>query len=218
MKSVRQTIFSFRNEYVSDGLNEEDISGDPFDQFEKWIEEAVRKKLNLPNAMHLSTVGRDGRPSGRIMLLRGFDKRGFIFFTNYDSRKGSELMVNNYASMTFFWNELFRQVRVEGQVFKLPPDESDNYFSSRPRESKISAIASEQSRILKSREILEAKVRELEKKLKKQPLERPGNWGGFHLSPLCIEFWQGRAHRLHDRIVYKRGNFNDKWKVVRLYP
>jgi len=151
MKPVRQTIDSIRSEYISDGLNEEDISADPMDQFEKWFEEAVKKDLNLPNAMHLATAGKDGRPSGRIILLKGYDKRGFIFYSNYDSRKGSELSVNDYASITFFWHELFRQVRIEGQVFKLPAEESDSYFLSRPLESRISALVSEQSRILKSR-------------------------------------------------------------------
>lgn len=218
MKSVRQTIAGSRNEYISDGLNEGSISANPVDQFEKWIEEAVRNKLNLPNAMHLATAGLNGRPSGRIMLLRGFDERGFTFYTNYESRKGSELRVNNYASMTFFWNDLFRQVRIEGKVFKLPPEESDSYFLNRPRESKISAIVSEQSRILKSREILEERFNELGNRLTGQFIERPVNWGGFYLSPLYIEFWQGRAHRLHDRIVYKRQDYKNTWKVERLYP
>jgi pyridoxamine 5'-phosphate oxidase len=154
MKSVRQLITVFRTEYISQGINIKDIADNPFDQFEKWIESAIRNKVNLPNAMHLATVGTDGRPSARIMLLRGFDERGFVFFTNHDSRKGNDLKSSNYASMTFFWSELFRQVRIEGDVHQVPDWESDKYFESRPRESQISALASEQSRVLESRESL----------------------------------------------------------------
>jgi pyridoxamine 5'-phosphate oxidase len=173
--------------------------------------------VNLPNAMHLATIGTDGRPSGRIMLLRGFDDRGFVFFTNHDSRKGNDLKNINYASMTFFWSELFRQVRIEGDVCQVPDWESNKYFQSRPRESQISALASEQSRILESRESLEKKVKELEHRFKDQSITRPANWGGFYLSPKFIEFWQGRAHRLHDRILYKLEK-NNSWNVQRLYP
>jgi len=172
----------------------------------------------MANAVHLATTGPDGRPSGRIVLLRGFDERGFVFYTSYDSRKGSDLKINHYASMTFFWNNLYRQVRIEGKVFKLPPGESDSYFSGRPRESNISALASRQSRPLKSRRILEERVRQLEIRLKDQPVERPGNWGGYYLSPFYIEFWQGRTHRLHDRIFYRREDIDMPWNMGRLYP
>jgi len=151
------------------------------------------------------------------MLLRGFDERGFVFFTNHDSRKGNDLKSSNYASMTFFWGELFRQVRIEGDVHRVPEWESDKYFQSRPRESQISALASEQSRVLESRGSLEKKVSELEQRFKGQPIPRPANWGGFYLSPKFIEFWQGRAHRLHDRILYKLEK-NNSWNVQRLYP
>ena len=217
MKSVRQLITVFRTEYISQGINIKDIADNPFDQFEKWIESAIKNKVNLPNAMHLATIGTDGRPSGRIMLLRGFDERGFVFFTNHDSRKGNDLKSSNYASMTFFWSELFRQVRIEGDVHQVPDWESDKYFESRPRESQISALASEQSRVLESRESLEKKVNELGHRFKDQPIPRPANWGGFFLSPIHIEFWQGRAHRLHDRFLYKLEK-NNSWKVQRLYP
>jgi len=217
MKSVRQLITVFRTEYISQGINVKDIANNPIDQFDKWIEDAIKSKVNLPNAMHLATIGTDGRPSGRIMLLRGFDDRGFVFFTNHDSRKGNDLKNINYASMTFFWSELFRQVRIEGDVYQVPDWESDKYFQSRPRESQISALASEQSRILESRESLEKKVKELEHRFKDQSITRPANWGGFYLSPTQIEFWQGRAHRLHDRILYKLEK-NNSWNVLRLYP
>jgi len=217
MKSIRQLITVSRNEYISQGINVKDIADNPIDQFEKWIEDAIKKKVNLPNAMHLSTVGTDGRPSGRIMLLRGFDERGFVFFTNHDSRKGNDLKRSNYASMTFFWSELFRQVRIEGDVHQVPQEESDKYFRSRPRESQISALASEQSKILDSRGSLEKKVSEIEQSFKGRPIPRPSNWGGFYLSPLSIEFWQGRPHRLHDRLVYNLDK-NNSWNIQRLYP
>ncbi|MCU0473546.1 MAG: pyridoxamine 5'-phosphate oxidase [Bacteroidales bacterium] len=217
MKSVRQLITVFRAEYISQGINVKDIADNPIDQFDKWIEDAIKNKVNLPNAMYLATIGTDGRPSGRIMLLRGFDERGFVFFTNHDSRKGNDLKNINYASMTFFWSELFRQVRIEGDVYQVPEWESDKYFQSRARESQVSAMASEQSKILDSRGSLEKKVSELEQRFKGQPIPRPANWGGFYLSPIHIEFWQGRAHRLHDRILYKLDK-NNSWNVQRLYP
>ena len=218
MKSGSKIISLLRSEYNSAGLGVVDISSDPFDQFEKWMSEAINSNLNMPDAMHLATVGSDCRPSGRIVLLRGFDGRGFTFFTNYESRKGNELDENNNAAVTFFWSELYRQVRIEGKVFKLPPKESDAYFSERPRESKISALASEQSRILNNRELLEEKVIQLDKKFQNKEIERPASWGGYYLSPAYFEFWQGRAHRLHDRIIYKREYKKKIWAVERLYP
>jgi len=217
MKSARQLITNFRTEYISRGINVKDIAGNPIDQFERWIADAIKYKVNLPHAMHLATTGTDGRPSGRIMLLRGFDERGFVFFTNHNSRKGNDLKSSNYASMTFFWSELFRQVRIEGDVHQVPDRESDKYFQSRPHESQISAVASDQSKILESRGSLEKKVSELDQRFKGQPIPRPDNWGGFYLSPVRIEFWQGRAHRLHDRIVYIL-NKNNTWDIQLLYP
>lgn len=217
MKSIRQLITVFRTEYISQGIDVKEVSENPIDQFEKWIKTAIKNKVCLPNAMHLATVGTDGRPSGRIVLLRGFDERGFVFFTNYDSRKGFELRNNNFASITFFWSELFRQVRIEGEVFRIPEEESDRYFQGRPRESQISAIASEQSKALESRVSLEKRVKELEQNFKGQSIPRPPNWGGFYLSPKCIEFWQGRANRLHDRIIYKLEK-NKSWNIQWLYP
>jgi len=217
MRTVRQLITIFRTEYISQGIKVKDIAENPIVQFEKWIEDAIKNKVNLPIAMHLATVGTDGRPSGRIMLLRGFDERGFVYFTNHDSRKGNDLKSRNYASMTFFWSELFRQVRIEGDVHQVHEWESDKYFQSRPRESQISALASEQSRVLESRESLEKKVNELEHRFKNQPIPRPANWGGFYLSPIHIEFWQGRTHRLHDRILYNLEKKNH-WNIQRLYP
>lgn len=218
MKPTHKSIVSSRTEYISDGLDEKIHPGNPLDLFEKWMAEAERKIAGTSNAVFLATAGPDARPSGRIVLLRGFDERGFEFFTNYESRKGIELRDNNYASMTFFWNELFRQIRVEGKIHKLPEEESDKYFSSRPRESQIAAIASDQSRLLKSRELLEERVRKTEKHFEGKTVVRPSHWGGYCLSPSSIEFWQGRPHRLHDRILYSRKDFSKDWIVERLYP
>ncbi|MDX9946304.1 MAG: pyridoxamine 5'-phosphate oxidase [Bacteroidales bacterium] len=218
MKPTQKIIVSSRTEYIADGLDEKNLSGNPLDLFEKWMAEAERKIAGTPNATFLATAGPDARPSGRIVLLRGFDERGFEFFTNYESRKGIELRDNNYASMTFFWNELFRQIRIEGEIHKLPEEVSDEYFSSRPRESQIAAIASDQSRLLPGRELLEERVRETEKLFEGKPVVRPPHWGGYCLSPSSIEFWQGRPHRLHDRILYSRKDLNEQWIVERLYP
>lgn len=218
MRSVRQTILSLREEHITDGLYEDAIPSDPLGLFESWLGEAVRKDLPSPNALHLATVGPDSRPSGRIVLLKGYDERGLVFFTNYESRKGTELKGNNNAAMTFFWDALFRQIRVEGKVYILPPAESDEYFSSRPRESRIAALASEQSRVLGERSILEERIRQLEGKYINDEPERPTFWGGYYLVPLYYEFWQGRDHRLHDRIVFRRNDAGANWETARLYP
>jgi pyridoxamine 5'-phosphate oxidase len=216
-KSVRQLVANFRNEYLSNGIDDKDLDSDPIVQFEKWFEEAVRNKVLEPNAMHLSTCTSDGKPSGRVMLLKGFDDSGFVFFTNYDSRKGNELKDNSYAAMTFIWLELYRQVRIEGQVSRISTEESDEYFHSRPRGSQISAVASAQSNILSDRKLLEKAVEDLEKKYKDATIPRPENWGGLRLKPESVEFWQGRVNRLHDRIHYSLDE-NRLWKKVRLYP
>lgn len=216
-KSIRQLVANFRNEYISNGINEKDMARNPIDQFEKWFVEAVKNKVSEPNAMHLSTATVDGKPSGRIMLLKGFDEKGFVFFTNYDSRKGNELKNNSFASLTFLWLELFQQVRIEGTVHPISVEESATYFNSRPRGSQISAWASSQSNIVSSRIDLEKKIREIEIRFKNKPIPRPANWGGFCLTPKSMEFWQGRANRLHDRIQYQLGQENI-WSIHRLFP
>jgi pyridoxamine 5'-phosphate oxidase len=217
MKSMNQLITDFRDEYMSPGIDEKDIKENPLQLFEKWMEEAIRSNLNLPNAMHLATADPDNRPSGRVLLLRDFDENGFVFYSNYDSRKGEELKKNNYASMTFFWDTLYRQVRIEGIVGKVTETESDAYFQSRPRESQISAVVSEQSRVLENRESLEMRFKEFEEKFLERAVPRPANWGGYRLFPSAFEFWQGREHRLHDRIQYKKEG-NNSWIIRRLFP
>lgn len=216
-KSIRQLVANFRNEYISHGINEKDIERNPIDQFEKWFVEAVKNKVNEPNAMHLSTVTENGKPSGRIVLLKGFDEKGFVFFTNYDSRKGKELKKNRFASLTFLWLELFQQIRIEGTVNRISAEESSKYFNSRPRGSQISAWASSQSNLVSDRIELEKKMREIEIRFKNKPIPRPENWGGYCLTPKSMEFWQGRANRLHDRIQYQQVEENI-WNIHRLFP
>ena len=217
-ESINEKLAAIRSEYHGKVLNEKDVYPDPFVQFESWMNDAISDDAALANAMHLSTSGAGNRPSGRIVLLRGFDYRGFVFYTDYNSRKGREISENSYAAITFFWGGMIRQVRIEGKVFRLPAAESDSYFNSRPPESRAGAIASRQSSIVESREILEAEVKEIEQKIKGQKLKRPTGWGGYYLSPDYFEFWQGREHRLHDRICYHKIKKGDSWKIERLYP
>lgn len=216
-KSFRQLVSNFRNEYISDGIKVANLKSDPIDQFEIWFNEAVSNKLTEPNIMHLSTANASGKPSSRTMLLKGFDERGFIFFTNYDSRKGKELTDNCFAAMTFLWMELYKQVRIEGSVKPVSTIESDNYFNSRPRGSQISAWISSQSKPITDRKELEERFSEVEKQFGNKSVPRPDKWGGYCLSPVCVEFWQGRADRLHDRIQYKCEKDNI-WTKQRLSP
>ena len=207
-----------RNEYHGAGLDPGDFAEDPIIQFERWMEEAIARKVREPNAVHLATADAEGRPSGRIVLLRDFSDRGFSFFTSYSSRKGEELEQNNHAAMTFFWNELYRQVRIGGKVYRLPAEESDAYFMSRPRQSQISALVSQQSRELDNRAMLERMAAEAEEKYRDRPVPRPENWGGYYLAPDYVEFWQGREHRLHDRLRYIKTESGKSWGIRLLYP
>jgi pyridoxamine 5'-phosphate oxidase len=216
-KSLRQLVANFRNEYISNGINESELKDNPIDQFEVWLNEAVKNKLREPNAMFLATATPDGKPSGRVVLLKGFDERGFIFYTNYGSRKAIELDKNNAASLTFLWLEIYKQVRVEGTVQRISDKESDQYFNSRPRESQIGAWASDQSQPIANRDVLEREMEALEKQFEGKPIPRPENWGGFCVKPQQIEFWLGRANRLHDRILYQRSDDNI-WTKQRLSP
>jgi len=219
MNSMRRMTSILRNEYHGEGLDAAFFDEDPILQFGRWMEDAVSHNVKEPHAVHLATVDAAGRPSGRIVLLRDFSARGYSFFTNYDSRKGEDLQHNNNASMTFFWSEMYRQIRIGGSVFRQPADESDAYFRSRPRESQISAVISQQSRPLESREMLEKLASEIDEKYRDRLIPRPDNWGGYYLSPDYMEFWQGREHRLHDRILYVRsGEESRSWSKHLLYP
>lgn len=215
---MKDFIRSSRFHYSSGQLDEKNVNKNPIIQFENWMEEAIDKKLPEPHTMILSTASKTGRPSGRVLLLRDFSEKGFIFYTNYKSRKGEEINQNPWASLTFFWQQLERQVRIEGKLAKLSSKESDDYFNSRPFESRIGAIASNQSKIIESRKELDNNYEMLLKKYSTKNVPRPVHWGGYCLKPLCIEFWQGRTNRLHDRILFTRKNVNEKWKVQRLAP
>ncbi len=205
-----------RREFDRDSLSESGVATDPIRQFQVWFEDAVKSQVPEPHAFILATSSPDGQPSARVMLLRGCEPRGFTFFTNYESRKGSEIAANPRAAMVFFWHALERQVRVEGSLEKVPAEESDAYFDSRPEGSKVGAWASRQSTVIPDRESLEARVRELEAEFADRQVPRPAHWGGYCLVPSSIEFWQGRPSRLHDRLRYTRDG--SSWQIDRLSP
>jgi len=206
-----------RKEYMQRGLDEGDVDTNPFRQFAAWFDEARAASSIEPNAMALATVGADGRPSLRMVLLKGADERGFVFYTNYESRKGRELADTPRAALTFFWPEMERQIRIEGRVEPVSAEESDAYFHSRPVGSQLSASASHQSEVIAGREELEQRVAALSAQYQDQEIPRPENWGGFRVIPDAIEFWQGRASRLHDRLRYRLLASGD-WQIERLSP
>jgi pyridoxamine 5'-phosphate oxidase len=208
-------IAGIRKEYRLQQLKESDIQQDPLLQFQNWFQAAIDAKVNEPNAMNLSTVKGSGRPASRIVLLKGVEENGFVFYTNYQSDKGQQLQQQPYASLCFFWPELERQVRVEGKVVKVSPATSDAYFQSRPLASRLGAWASPQSKIISGRVFLEQNLEEAKKKFIVD-IPRPENWGGYKLIPDYLEFWQGRESRLHDRIVYSLNG--EKWSINRLAP
>lgn len=209
-------LSKLRKEYARSGLHESDLAPDPIEQFRRWLSDAFDAGLMEPYAMTLATATPEGKPSARIVLLRGLDERGFTFFTNYEGRKAEDIEANPRAALVFYWDVLQRQVRVEGSVTKVPGSESDAYFAGRPRGSRIGAWASRQSRVLESREVLEERVRELEKEYPGEEVPRPPFWGGYRVKPEKIEFWQGRESRLHDRLRYERRNGG--WEITRLQP
>jgi pyridoxamine 5'-phosphate oxidase len=213
----RNIIENLREDYRAATLSEKDVSKNPVKQFEKWFKQALDSKMHEPNAMTLATATTDGRPSARIVLLKDFNDNGFIFYTNYLSRKGKELGKNPLASLLFFWPEMERQVRIEGTVEKLSRETSERYFLTRPKGSQIGAVVSPQSQEIDSREQLEKKWAELETAYEDKDVPKPAHWGGYIVKPRLIEFWQGRSSRLHDRIAYKLAGKND-WKIVRLAP
>lgn len=210
------SLADLRKDYSLAGLHEKDLARDPFRQFEKWFSEAEAAKILEPNAMTLATCTRDGRPSARVVLLKGVDARGFLFFTNYESRKGRELAENPRAALVFSWLPLERQVVVEGTITRASPEESETYFHSRPHASQLGAWVSQQSTIVSNRAALETAFKEVERKYAGEVVPMPPYWGGYRLAPELVEFWQGRRSRLHDRLRYRRTQ--DGWVIERLAP
>ncbi|MDB5797792.1 MAG: pdxH [Paucimonas sp.] len=210
------SIADLRRDYTRAALSEDEVAGEPIAQFAKWWDEALAAEVPEPNAMSVSTVAPNGRPSARILLLKDFDARGFTWYTNYESRKGQELESNPRAALLFFWQPLERQVRIEGRVERVEAGEADAYFAIRPLKSRLGALASAQSRPIDSRAALEERYRQVEQEYGAAP-RRPAHWGGYRLRPDYMEFWQGRASRLHDRIAYCL-QADGSWRRERLQP
>ena len=213
---MARSLADLRREYTRSGLSESDVLPDPIDQFRRWFDEVLASGFHEPNAMTLATATPNGRPSARVVLLKGFDERGFVFYTNYEGRKAQELERNSNCSLVFYWGELERQVRVEGWAVRVPDEESDAYFASRPRGSRLGAWVSEQSRSVGDRRELEERLKELEDEYEGREIPRPPFWGGYRVEPGRIEFWQGRGNRLHDRLLYTRRD--GEWRIQRLQP
>ena len=212
------TIADLRREYARARLDEQDLAADPFGMFAAWFAQAVETALPEPNAMTLATAAPDGTPSARVVLLKAVDAAGFVFFTDYRSRKSVELAANPRAALVFHWQELERQVRVVGSVSRIPDAESDAYYRTRPLGSRFGAWASEQSAVLRSRAELEERLAAVEARHPDGDVPRPSHWGGFRVSPVEVEFWQGRESRLHDRLRYRRAGGDGSWIVERLSP
>lgn len=210
------SIAAIRKDYQLKSLAEAEVAKSPFDQFGVWWEEAVQSAIEEVNAMALSTVSHEGRPSSRIVLLKGYNEEGFVFFTNYNSDKGKQIEQNQHVSLLFFWKELERQVRIEGLAAKVSGEESDAYFHSRPLGSRLGAWASPQSQKIEDRTVLNQELEKYTGQFKDQNVPRPPHWGGYRVKPVSIEFWQGRSSRLHDRILYELEN--GEWRISRLAP
>jgi len=214
----KNTLEGLREDYRKSTLDEKKSSDNPFTQFSNWFKEALSAKISEPNAMIVATVDKEGFPSARVVLLKGFDENGFIFYTNYDSQKGKDLAENPKCATVFNWLELERQIRIEGIAEKLPPEESTAYFHKRPKKSQIGAWASPQSQVIKTRDVIENNLKALNNEyMDSEKLPRPNHWGGFRIKATRIEFWQGRSSRLHDRLNYEK-NADNTWKRTRLAP
>lgn len=213
----KNPIADIRREYILQSLTELDTSDNPFDQFTKWWQEASNSQIDEVNAMTLATATKEGIPTARVVLLKGYDYDGFIFFTNYNSRKGRDIADNPHVSLNFFWKELERQIRIDGLIEKIAPEESDVYFASRPAGSRLGAWSSPQSTVIENRKIIEDNFLKFEEKFGTVHIPRPDNWGGYLVKPTHMEFWQGRSSRLHDRIQYSLQE-NKDWKRERLAP
>ncbi|MFT4022744.1 MAG: pyridoxamine 5'-phosphate oxidase [Flavihumibacter sp.] len=210
-------IAAIRTDYRQKTFSEKDAAADAIEQFGRWWQEAVNSRIDEVNAMTLATASADGLPSARIVLLKDFNQQGFVFYTNYNSFKGRQLLENPRACLVFFWKELERQVRITGVIEKVSAAESDDYFNSRPEGSRIGAWVSPQSQVIPGREMLENEVKSLTAAFSARPIQRPAHWGGYRVKPAIIEFWQGRSSRLHDRLQYSLTE-NGTWKIERLAP
>lgn len=213
-------ISQLRTAYINEVLSEKEVDSNPFDQFDVWFKRALENTLiTEPNAMCLSTCTSDGKPSSRYVLMKSFSKSGFVFFSNYESRKGRELASNPHACILFFWPAIHHQIRIEGTVKKIPDEEAMEYFKTRPKTSQASAFVSKQSQVVSSRCELESKLKDCLDLYAHKDVPKPEDWGGYILKPSYFEFWKGHSSRLHDRIVYKRDENNEEnWSIFRLYP